>query len=647
MFQFDTNTNSQQSISIHCKEALNTIPDIVFIVNRDWVVEYTNKIAREQISTKSGEFQGKSIIELVEEQVATDEVGQFRTVLKKAFADEGSFPRTIVLDRGVPNAQGLIAYQLAPIYRNRNVAKVAVIARKVEDRHQISNITSALSDFETAFQNSSDGMFLIDVESSSIDRDVEFRVLRINSAFEAITGLTAEEFQGEISQTTSNQNMNIFQKCRECTKKGEPIQYEEEFRSSQEKVVAETNLTPVTNDSRVTNVVGVVRDVTERTGKKQTSNQYEQQLAGLHRATRELLEAKTPEEAAMIASEAAEEILDLPLNGIYFDNDSVNGLKPVAISDTSSVSVSEAPIIEQGRVWEVYQSGESRIYDELSEPKVYNIGPPMRSEIIIPIGNHGVFIASSPEVEAFDEADVEATRTLAANTEIALERITKEERLRSRTKELEEQNSRLNEFASIVSHDLRNPLMLAEGSLDLARNEQDSEHLRDVSKAHDRMQTLIDDLLKSAREGGQLNRKVPINLDQLAEDCWRNVGTSEGTLKVKSTQKLLADPSRLRQLFENLYRNAIEHTSSDVIISVGEHSDGFYVEDDGQGIPEEDYKSVFEAGYSTSEDGSGLGLDIVEQVVDAHGWDICLTEGSDGGARFEIHDVEFAGKYNR
>jgi PAS domain S-box-containing protein len=564
-------------------------------------------------------------------------------VLKKAFADEGSFPRTVVLDRCASNAQGFIAYRFIPIYRNSNVVRVAVIARQVEGRHQIPNITSALSDFETVFQDSADGMFLIDIDSSSIDSDVDFRVQRINSAFEAIAGQVPEDHPRQGPQTASYRNIVIEQKVRECIEEREPIRYKEKFGSSREKFVAETNLTPVINDNKVTKIVGVVRDVAERADQKQTSEQYEQQLAGLHRATRKLLDANSPEEAAMIASDAAGEILDLPLNGIYFDDESVDGLKPVAISDTSSVSVSEAPIIDQGRVWEVYQSGESRIYDDLKESKMYNIAPPMRSEIIIPIGDHGVFIASSPEVEAFGEADVKITRTLAANTEAALERIIKEERLRSRTTELEQQNSRLDKFASIVSHDLRNPLLVAEGSLDLARNEQDSEHLREVSKAHNRMQTLIDDLLTSAREGGQLSEKVPIDLDRLAEDCWRNVGTPEGTLKIKTTQTLLADPSRLRQLFENLYRNAIEHASSDVIISVEEHSDGFYVEDDGPGISKEDYESVFEAGYSTSEDGNGLGLDIVEQVVDAHGWDIYLTEGSEGGARFEIHDVEFAG----
>ena len=69
---------------------------------------------------------------------------------------------------------------------------------------------------------------------------------------------------------------------------------------------------------------------------------------------------------------------------------------------------------------------------------------------------------------------------------------------------------------------------------------------------------------------------------------------------------------------------------------------GFYVADDGPGIPEADRETVFDAGHSTNEDGTGFGLSIVQGIVEAHGWDIRVTEGDDGGARFEITGVEYA-----
>jgi signal transduction histidine kinase len=67
---------------------------------------------------------------------------------------------------------------------------------------------------------------------------------------------------------------------------------------------------------------------------------------------------------------------------------------------------------------------------------------------------------------------------------------------------------------------------------------------------------------------------------------------------------------------------------------------GFYLEDDGPGIPEAECDAVFESGYSTAEDGTGFGLTIVEEIVEGHGWSIRLTEGTDGGVRFEITGIE-------
>ncbi|TKX52357.1 HAMP domain-containing sensor histidine kinase, partial [Halorubrum sp. SP9] len=60
-------------------------------------------------------------------------------------------------------------------------------------------------------------------------------------------------------------------------------------------------------------------------------------------------------------------------------------------------------------------------------------------------------------------------------------------------------------------------------------------------------------------------------------------------------RSILADKSRLKQVFENLFRNSIEHGGSDVTVTVGELDDGFYIEDDGPGISSEEYDDIFEA----------------------------------------------------
>jgi len=220
---------------------------------------------------------------------------------------------------------------------------------------------------------------------------------------------------------------------------------------------------------------------------------------------------------------------------------------------------------------------------------------------------------------------------------ITLTDITDREQYR---RELERQNERLEQFASVVSHDLRNPLNVAQGRLELAQEEVDSEHLEPVRNALDRMAALIEDVLTLARQGESISETTEVSLAATADDAWSVVEAGEATLNIAGDIRFAADEDRLQQLLENLFRNAIEHGGSDVTVTVGAiDGRGFYVEDDGAGIPEEDRDSVFESGFTTSQDGTGFGLAIVSEIVGAHGWTAEVTEGTSGGARFEITGV--------
>ncbi|KPN31317.1 bacterioopsin transcriptional activator [Halolamina pelagica] len=205
--------------------------------------------------------------------------------------------------------------------------------------------------------------------------------------------------------------------------------------------------------------------------------------------------------------------------------------------------------------------------------------------------------------------------------------------------ERKERERRLERFASIVSHDLRNPLNVAQGRVDLAAEECDSEHLDHVADAHERMNALIDSLLSLAQEGDLATDLERIDLADAVERAWSSVPTDDAHLQLAVTGSVSADRSRLAQLFENLFRNSVEHGGSDVTITVGDLDDGFYVADDGPGIPGNHRDSVFETGYTTS-DGTGFGLAIVEQVAEAHDWAVELTESDDGGVRFEFSGVD-------
>lgn len=198
---------------------------------------------------------------------------------------------------------------------------------------------------------------------------------------------------------------------------------------------------------------------------------------------------------------------------------------------------------------------------------------------------------------------------------------------------------KLEQFTNIVSHDLRSPLNVAMGHTELAAAECSSNHLKPVQRAHDRMADLIDDLLTLARDAADIAETTSVDLDSLVNECWANVETANSTLVADIGRTVQADESRLKQLFENLIRNAIEHGGKNVTVTVGALDDGFYIEDDGPGIPPDARPDVFEAGYSTTSDGTGLGLSIVKQIVDGHNWSLRLTEGAADGTRFEITGV--------
>lgn len=214
-----------------------------------------------------------------------------------------------------------------------------------------------------------------------------------------------------------------------------------------------------------------------------------------------------------------------------------------------------------------------------------------------------------------------------------------------RERELETQNERLGEFASIVSHDLRNPLNVATVALELAAADGGDDDLETARNALERMAELIDELLTLAQVGEPPTDVETVELAETAEACWRNVATADATLVTGSASTVRANESRLGQLLENLYRNAIEHGGSGVTVTVGDLDGeaGFYVEDDGPGVPETERDRIFESGYSTHEDGTGFGLSIVRDVAAGHDWEVRVTEGTAGGTRFEIRTAGYDG----
>ena len=372
----------------------------------------------------------------------------------------------------------------------------------------------------------------------------------------------------------------------------------------------------------------------------------------LHEASTELITAHDPEEIAEVAVWTANHVLNLPHAAVFLADHDEELLRPTAITHVTEEDVSNTPTFEYGEgiAGNAYVEGETVVVDDAqADSRAHDDGSKViRSYAVIPMGKHGVMTIASPNPAELDEFSVEVAGLLAATVEASLDRVERESQLRERERELERQNERLEEFASIVSHDLRGPLNVVRGNLDLARETGEEEYIDAADEASARMGRLVEDVLDLARQGEVVGTPEPVSLADAAQRAWGTVGggsparSGTASLAIAADCQFGADPDRLTALLENLFRNALEHAGSEVEIEVGAIGDGegFYVADDGPGIAPDEREHVFDRGFTTSQQGTGFGLAIVEEIAVAHGWSVAIAESDDGGARFEVFGID-------
>lgn len=425
-----------------------------------------------------------------------------------------------------------------------------------------------------------------------------------------------------------------------------------------------TNSRLIDSDGTAIGVCGVGRNVTEY---KRTTRTLEQLLEG----TRDLMAANGKQEVAGVAVSTVNDVLGLAHTGICFVDETGEGLEPVAYTDTVERSLETVPTLERGEslAWEIFESGEDRVFDNVhEEERAHNPDTHLRSELIFSLGDHGVLIIGSKDPNVFEDVDLYFVKLLAATATVALDRADRES-------ELEAKNAQLEEFVGVVSHDLRNPLNVAGGSVALAIETGDWGHLHRIEESHRRMNEIIEGLLVLAREGRAVGETRPVIVGTVAEEAWTTVETGGSTLVVGDDRVVHADRNRLRQLFENAFRNSVEHRSTDsqnasrsgdsvehgstssqpraddsvehssmdngpeagVTVTVEATTDGFAIGDDGPGIPAAERDALLNAGFGSK---GGFGVPIMRSIAEGHGWGISLVESDSGGLRIEISTNE-------
>ncbi|WP_227356700.1 PAS domain S-box protein [Haladaptatus salinisoli] len=398
-------------------------------------------------------------------------------------------------------------------------------------------------------------------------------------------------------------------------------------------VVLEARNRNLLDDPLIGGVVAYTREVTDR-------KRLEDNLTALNSLTRELMEVETAEEVSDRVIETAETTLDLPCAAIGLRDERGEAVRTVVETEAASEVLRADSLLrdEDGVVRKAVEKGIPRRVTDVPGAADGSTAPTVTEVAVFPLGSHGAFVTASAATGGLSPPAFDFAETVAANTEAALDRAEREG-------ELQRQNDRLESFASMLAHELRNPLSIAKGYLAFV-TEGDEAAADEVATALDRIEEMINVLLVTARGADLTVERETVALSAVAADAWTKRAASAATLLVETEREVEADPVHLRHLLENLFRNAAEHGGEEVTVRVGDLPTGFYVEDDGGGIPETARRSVFDAGYTTETGGIGLGLTFVARLVDAYDWNCTVAESESGGARFEFTAVDSPGRRN-
>ena len=359
----------------------------------------------------------------------------------------------------------------------------------------------------------------------------------------------------------------------------------------------------------------------------------EQTLTALQESTRRLLNTETQKEIGDIIVETLTDDIALADASVYRFDDTEDALEPLSSSFRDGSRADQRTPLAAGTdspLWASFTARETRFAESVLPTREAD----GRRTMMVPLGEYGVLAVVAADQETFDEKMQNLVELVAATAQAALKRTDRERRL-------QRQNDRLDSFASMLAHELRNPVAIGQIYARQLPDDADSDAVEYVTEAFERIDDMVDVLLLLARGQEAVDKQTTVQLARVVREAWDDLDASEATLEVEADYPIQADETYVRHLFRNLLENAVEHGGRDVTITVGDLPTGFYVADDGPGIPADERDTVFETGYTTAAEqgGTGLGLAFVEKLAEVYDWRSAVTESEAGGARFEFTNV--------
>jgi len=509
------------------------------------------------------------------------------------------------LSLSVDGTDRVVEVQLSP-FRDRFDQLVGrlVVLRDVTERKRREQ---ELARYKTIFESVTDRVYVLDAEG---------RFVLVNEPFAALVGRDPESLAGQPFESILADGSGTA--VTDAPAESDTVELTIETGDG-ETIPCEVRRAPISFESLDAGSVGILRDISER----------KQLESSLQRTTERLETIVEASPLSIIATDAEGHVEvwnDAAAETFGYEAEAVRGDYPPIVSGEQAEQLRE--------LFERVVGGERITGYEMEMERADGSVLDAR-------------ISFAPLTD--DAGTVQGTVGIVSDVTDQKER----------ERRLHRQNERLDEFASLLSHDLRSPLEVSSSRLELLEttadlDEEASDHAEQARAALERMDELIEDALTLAREGRDIGETRPLALDSLATRAWQTVSTPAATLDVTAAEGAVVegDRSRLLELLENLFRNSMDHArptadqqpadggrvleDDHLTVRVETVEGGFAVEDDGEGIPAEERDQILEPGYTTAAEGTGLGLAIVTRIAEAHGWDVSVTESDAGGARFEF-----------
>lgn len=549
----------------------------VFLKDTEGEYKLMNSSAAECFGYEPREIPGKTAEELFIEEDAEEIREVDERILETGEGITGEYSRTI---------NGEEKHFMTSKFPHKNeegeVDGIIGISRDITSRKMKKRR------LETIFNNAKDIMGFIDTDRT---------ILRMNDTVEDYFENSKEDILGEKlgSYNYFFPEDEVKEMFNSEVLKGNSVKktVETEDKDGDQKIF-NFSLIPIKDDqNNVSSVLAEIQDVTE-------TKRNERQLEAIFDSSFGLIGVVDPEGKILRVNKSVEDVFGV-------DNKEITGKHYREIDN----------IIESKTLNQVHDKFvKSSYFQELLKKDIF------RHEVSIekPDGRTAILDVSLKPVK---NENGEITSVIAEGRDITS--------LKSSERQLKDQNKRLERFSRILSHDLRNPLNVASGYLDLAEETGNQKDFEKAKNAIKRMDEIIEELLTLSGKPSEFE-KEQLNLKDVFREAYSFVDANPD-YTVEQDMELVGGKSGIVRMFENMIVNSVDH-NEDVEIEVGSIENGFYYKDDGKIT--EDIDKVTEYGYTSSENGNGVGLSVIHRVAEINDWNLNIVKSDDGALKFEF-----------